>query len=197
VNFARTSIVAAVICFAALSRAASAYVTPFTLTHNGQVASFTSAPDPNGFVVSDVIPFQTLQGLTLIELLSDNNELTIEFSQPLSSLSFDFALDVPGPANLDYEVFSGGSLLFSGSATGSVPPGMFFAEGLADVTAPSFDTIVLSSTDASAFAIDNILSVNVAGAPWLLTFDEPEPLSIALFGTGLLGAAFQRRRRAT
>ncbi len=56
--------------------------------------------------------------------------------------------------------------------------------------------LVLSSADTDAIAIDNLMRVT-ADPPsnHLITFDAPEPLTLALFGTGLLGAGALRRRR--
>jgi hypothetical protein len=194
------SLKAVILCVATIvgvlaQPASAAQITPFSITQGALTVGFSSAPDPNGFLVSDAIPFVTLQGGTLIELFASDNALTLTFSQAVNAVDFAFALSTSSSGNLDYQAFSGGSLVDSGSVL-ATPPGFGFAEGNVLEVFPTFDTLVLTSTDASAFAIDNLIVATAnPAALFFFTFDVPEPLSLTLFGAGLVGAGVLRRRR--
>lgn len=189
-----TICVAAVIGLLAQS-AFAAQITPFSITQSGFTVSFSSTPNPNAFVVNDSIPFVTLQGGTLIELFDNNNTLTMTFSQPVDALAFNFALSIPVPGNLDFQAFSGATLVDSGSWLATSPPGNFFVEGLALEFHPTFDTLVLSSIDAEGFALDNLVIEAASGQIYFFPFDVPEPVTLTLFAAGLFGVGALRRRR--
>ena len=190
---------AVVIGLLAQPTVAGPITTPLSLTQNTVKASFSSSPQADAFLITNAIPLVTLHGNMLIELNGFNNVLTIVFSQPLSSLDLDFGLDSSVPANLIDTAMTGGpggTVLFTDAATATVPAGGFFDEGHLSIgPGAPFDTLVLSSTDADALAIDNLRVVTVAGLPAVFTFDAPEPLSLALFGAGLLASGATRRRR--
>lgn len=201
-GFVKGAVLAAAVVFGLISfsGAEASPVTPLSLTQNGLTAMFTAAPNPNGFEVSSVIHFSSLHGKTLIELHDANNMLAIGFSQPLVGLTLNFALDTPAPANLDFQLYSGGlggTLVGSGAAIGSNVPGFFSVEGtLVALGPPNFDTIILTAPTVDAFAIDNVQAITASPrALYLYTFDAPEPLTLALFGAGLAGAGALRRHQ--
>lgn len=192
--------------FGVLWQPAAAQITPFTMTNNGLTVTFTSSPTSDAFLVSDLIPFVSLQNNTLIELFDSDNELMMSFSRPVAALQLDFALSGNWPSDLTYVALTGGlggAVVDSGMALGTPPfPGN--AEGRLQFTAAAFDTIVLGTFDpdphfhAGAFAIDNLLVTTASPATsHLFTFDAPEPVTLALFGAGLIGmgGALRRRRK--
>jgi hypothetical protein len=172
-----------------------------SLTDRGLTLTFESSPLANAFVISNSVSFVTLHNNTLIELFDSGDSLSISFSQPLTGLVLDFALSVTFSSDLDVEVFSGGlggTNVGSGSATGSIPPGFLYDEGqLALGSAGTFDAIILTSHGGFSFAIDNLLLITAGTTPTthFITFDAPEPLTLALFGAGLAGVGAMRRRR--
>lgn len=196
----RLAAVAVALTFGAISQNAEAGpVTPFSITDNGLTITFLSAPDPSGFGVANGSPFFTLHGNVLIESAPDHNALGITFSQPVGALQLDFALDSHSFGHLDYQAFSGGfggTMVSSGSAS-AVPPCLgCFIEGHLTVTPSVFDSVILTSPDTDAFAIDNVFLVTPDPLGFhFITFDTPEPLTLALFGAGLAGAGALRRRR--
>ena len=101
--------------------------------------------------------------------------LDLSFSQPLSSVSLDFATDGSGPFLLS--AYSGSTPVGSASVTGSVPIGYGNPQGTISFGSATFDNIVLTSPDTPYFAVDNI---DVTSA-------VPEPSTLALLGVGAVG----------
>jgi hypothetical protein len=173
------------------------FITPATVTDDGLSVTFSSPADPGAFLLEGPpATFKNLTGFTLFDggppFDLTNIDLILSFSAPLTGLSLDFALASGGGA-LDFATFQGGiggTVVDSGAAPGAVPAGFNFAEGLLDLGATPFDTVELSTADAPAFAIGNIVA----------TTATPEPSGIALLGTGLLGlvglVALRQRRTA-
>jgi len=167
--------------------------TPFSLTNNGLTASFSSpGSDPGAF---EIIPsfFSTLTGNVLLTpgpAGLSNIPLVIDFSQPVTSISLNFALNTGDPTTtLDLTASLGGSIVGGASATGTVPPGFTFPEGVLSFSG-LFDSVTLS-TLALNFAIDNVV---VEFNPGVVT-PEPSSLLIAgVLGLGLFGGAVRRRR---
>ena len=175
--------------------------TPFTDTVAGLQASFSSDSDPGGFTVFTVLPcmpmFETLTGNVLVNIVRPDLTLTIDFSAPQTSISMPFATDTGEPEQgvpFDLTAFNGASEVGSASATGVVPPGFMFPEGVLSFSGPAFDSVLLSAPAADGFVIDN---VTVNAAP---TVPEPSSLSLVAFvgfvGLGVSAITRLRRRGA-
>jgi hypothetical protein len=160
--------------------------TQFTDTVSGLAATFSSSGDPGGFVILPTF-FSTLTGNVLLDpgpAGLDNLGLTIVFSAPQTSISLNFATNSAAGVFLNLSAFSGASAVGSAAASGIIPLGFTFPEGVISFSGPAFDRVVLSSL-ALDFAIDNV-TVNAI----------PEPGSLSLFTFGALGSlAFARLRR--
>ena len=162
-----------------------------TDTVSGLSATFTSSGDPGGFVVGPTF-FATLTGNVLLDpgpAGLNNLTLTIAFSAPQASLSMNFATNSVGGVPFDLSAFNGATGVGSSTATGTVPLGFIFPEGVMSFSGPAFNRVVLSAPTALDFAIDNV-NVNVSAVP------EPGSLSLVAF-SGLFGAiVITRLRRA-
>jgi len=163
--------------------------TPFTDTVSGLSATFSTSGDPGGFTIGPTF-FQSLTGQVIFDPgPAGLNDLTLSilFSAPQVSISLNFATNSVGGVPLVLNAFNGATPVGSSNATGTIPVGFFFPEGLLSFGGASFDRVVLSST-APNFAIDNV-TVNDAGA-------VPEPGALLLCA-GALGGLFLMRRRAS
>ena len=164
--------------------------TAFTDTVGGLSATFTTSGDPGGFVVGPTF-FATLTGNVLLDpgpAGLNNLTLTIAFSAPQTSISMNFATDTLIGVPFDLSAFNGATLVGSSTATGTMPSGFFFPEGVISFSGPAFNRVVLSAPTALDFAIDNV-NVNVTAVP--------EPGSLSLVAFGLFGAiVITRLRRA-
>jgi hypothetical protein len=153
--------------------------TPFTDTVSGLGATFTSSGDPGGFAVVPSF-FKTLTGNVLLDpgpANLNNLTLTILFSAVQTSISMNFATNSGTGVPFNLNAFNGASAVGSATATGVIPPGFGFPEGVVSFSGPTFNRVVLSAPAALDFAIDNV-SVNAV----------PEPGSLSLLAFGALGA---------
>lgn len=165
---------------ATYSLAGSLGATPnFSITSGGATATFTS-PAGNGFMVQDASGLLSFSPALLDSNFFGTDNLTISFSQPVSSqITIPFAILHAFNASSDTltaTTNSGQSITFGTSSNGlplAEPEGV-----VSFVPSAAFTSVTLSSP--IAFAIGN---VNV-----------PEPMSIALLGTGLVGFAATRRK---
>jgi hypothetical protein len=161
--------------------------TTFTDTVNGLSATFSSAADPGGFVVYSSI-FETLTGNVLGDpgpAAANNLALTVDFTQPLSALTLNFATDdFASPSPFTLTAYDNGTLVGSTTSSGSFLSGFTFPEGEIAFAGNPFNQVVLSST-ATDFAVDNLNVITVA----------PEPAEFGLIGTGLLALGIPALRR--
>lgn len=157
--------------------------TGFTDTLSGLSATFTSSGDPGGFVVGPTF-FQSLTGNVLLDpgpAGLNNLALTIQFSAPQTIISLNFAMNSAAGVPLNLSAFNGAALTGSASASGIIPIGFSFPEGLLSFSGGPFDRVVLTST-ALDFAIDNVTVTDVV----------PEPNSLVLI-LGSLGTLLMMR----
>ena len=162
--------------------------TLFTDTVSGLSATFSSSGDPGGFSVLATGTFQSLTGNFLMDLGPSPLVLTIAFSAPLTDISMNFATSGEGSVNLDaFTGGSGGTLVGSNSAVGSVPPGFALPEGVIGFNGGTFDTVVLSATTTN-FAIDNVGATDPPPG-------VPEPGSLLLCAGALAALSFVQYRR--
>ena len=164
--------------------------TTFFDLNNGIQADFTSPPDSDAFYVAMDTTiaaggFQNLSGNVLSNATMLNGLLKIAFSQPITSIRFSFALGDPGNTFMMNFATDAG---VTEDATGSIPAGHLFPEGLLSYSGPAFTSVTLSSVPS--FAIDNIV---------VSTSPVPVPAALPLFASGLgcLGLLGWRRRRKT
>lgn len=182
----------------------AASITPFTNIDNGISAAFSSSGDPGGFsVVPSFFSFDTT-GNVLEDpgpAGLDNLTLTVAFSEPITNINLDFALNTYGVSDqLTLSAYSGTSSIGSNSATGTFPVGYLYPEGTIGFSYSSgFDSVVLSS-NAQDFAVDNIAVTTSTGANATFNFNTssvPEPSTILLFVFGLLGLGAFRMKSKT
>jgi PEP-CTERM motif len=161
--------------------------TPFTDTNNGVMAQFEGSEDPGTFFVTNAsaFPFITFHSLTGNYLVSSNgngDSLFVVFSTVGYSVSFNFALSAPGTATAIVGYFPGG-ITGGNSAGGVVPAGYRYPEGFLQAGSPLGLNAIEIYSSAPDMAIDN------------LTLATPEPASLLMLGSGLLGLAGLARRR--
>jgi hypothetical protein len=130
----------------------------------------------SGQIGTDPSISQTLTGLTIGQQYDVSGDFT------------DYYGCCGNPAALSFGIaLSPGSLLLEASDPGTFPDWFTFATSFV-ASAISHDIIFTSERSGTdfAYAIDNII----------VTAAVPEPSIIALFGLGLVGIGFARRRRS-
>lgn len=153
--------------------------TTFTDTQGGVQATFSSNDGSNAFGVSQSF-LSTMSGLVLSDSDSARHTLVISFSTITTSFSFLYGLDDPSNTSfLSVNLFLGLSPVGSFTATGTIPNGDLYPQGLFSRSGVAFDSLQISST-AQNFAIDQLNTVN----------NLPEPGSLAMmFVAGLIAIA--------
>jgi len=170
---------------------ASGTAMPFTSTVGGLTASVSGG---GGVCKTTLLDFALQSGNSAITgycstgagSTSSTTEIDIGFSQLLSGVFLDFALVVTDTLTLT--AYSGASSVGTVSSSGSIIPGHGFFEGTLAFSAGNFDSIKLTTT-TSQISIDNVDAAVARAA-------VPEPVSILLLGTGLLGLVVRSRSAA-
>jgi PEP-CTERM motif len=168
--------------------------TPFSLTSSGVTATFSSPADPGAFSVLSPAGFLSFTDDVLISSPGGGSgpALEVDFSQPLSSFTGDFATFGDGALTVTALSGPGGSMVGGSSATGTVsvtdPVDFPFPEGTITFNGGTFSSIILSDATDPAFALGDF---SVTTAPTHV----PEPSTLALMGLGLAAAALFGRRR--
>jgi hypothetical protein len=167
--------------------------TPFNLTSGTVTATFSSPSDPGAFFVLSPAGFLSFTDDVLISD-PDNGPATLEvdFSQPLSSFTGDFATLGDGALTLTALSGPGGAVVGTSSETGTVsvtdPVDFPYPEGTIAFSGGTFSSIILSDVTDPAFALGDF-SVTTAAT------HVPEPSTLALMGLGLAAVAIFGRRR--
>jgi hypothetical protein len=119
--------------------------------------------------------------------------MTIAFASGVSSVGFQIEDVFLGPFTATLQAFNGANLLFTLTLPGTANQnndGSALFMGIGDLTGANITSIVISdvgSSDTNDFAI-NAVSLTQAGT-------TPEPSSLVLLGSGLLGMAGVIRRK--
>ena len=168
--------------------------TTFTDVSSGLAATFSSPADPGGFTVFPSL-FTTLSGNVLIDdVLNANSQipLDIAFSRPARAFSLSFAQTSTNAGPFRADFFSGGVHVASASALGT-PVGPSNSEGFLSFSGgPLFDSVVLTSPNSVAFAVDNLQVDAVPAVPEASTI-----VSLGLLLALGMGGVMKAGRRKT
>jgi len=144
----------------------------------GFLAAFASSPTAGAFQVAAFQPNPLFSGNSLVEPQgSGGNTLTVTLNAAVTGVSVDFATNGAGAVTF---ASSAGSVTVTSTAQGGLFPGgiLTFSSGT------PFTSFTLSAGASPEFAIDNLS----------LTTAVPEPASMLLLGTGLVGVGARRWR---
>ena len=150
-------------------------------------ASFTSAADPSAFVILDFAQpnvLMTGQYFILQSGSSPSTVLTITLNQPITSVTVNFAVETAGRLVLTnpFDSTSQNSAVVGGLSQGGV---------LSFTSATPFTSFQLAAFDSNGnairFAIDNLVMETFTSTA------VPEPTTMLLLATGLVGAALKAR----
>ena len=163
--------------------------TPLTIASGDNVLTFTSMAGAGAgtFTVADS-GIYTGFGLGLGDYrLVSGDPLTISFATPVTGLGVTFGIEdldgLRGNDTLTFTTNTGVSTTLAGALNGASVPE---PEGTGAFSAPAFTSVTITS--ANPFAIGAVTSGPSTPA------SVPEPMSLALVGAGLAGAAALRRR---
>ena len=156
---------------------------PLAITSAGLTARFSSPTGAGAFIAQDGSAFATLGTAVLANDNFAPEELDISFSAGLKSIAFAFATNDGGsPTAVTLTATSRGVRVGSVTVTGALaasglPEGQLSFTNL-------FDAVAITDTDPNNFGF-------AIGA---VTAQVPEPASLVLVATGLVGLAARRRR---
>jgi hypothetical protein len=125
-----------------------------------------------------------------------SGSLTLGFAKAVLAGGLEIQADSPGAFTAQVEAFNGGTLLGTEILTSANGAPIFIGaqDTTADITSLVFDLTACTPTggcDVHDFAVDTLLSIN----PGVTPPPAPEPGTLALLGSSLLGFAALRRRR--
>jgi hypothetical protein len=151
----------------------------------GLLTSFSSAPTANGFTIGNTPLNPLFSGQMLYDPVMPADSLTLNFNQPILSISIDFGVQVPSTFRLTDGLF------MVDQPSSFIGPNFDFQGGTLFYSNPAgFNNITLSAFSSGMvpvlFGIDNVQVTPV-----------PEPttvLTIALLSYGA-GAYIRRKRR--
>lgn len=151
-------------------------------------ASFTTAPDPSSFIILDFghpNVLMTGQYFILQSGSSPNNVLTLTLNMPITAVTVNFAVEAPGRLVLTnaFESTSQNSAVVGGISQGGV---------LSFSTTTPFSVFQLAAFESAGnpirFAIDNLVMETLSSSTPI-----PEPTTLLLLATGLVGAVVRAR----
>jgi hypothetical protein len=155
---------------------------PLVITSDGLTATFSSPSGLQAFIAEDGSAFSTLGSSVLANDNFAPEELDVSFGAPVSSVWLAFATgDFGAPSTLTLTALNGATEVGSVSAAGAIA-GSGLPEGVLTFSGEWFTSIALTDPNSPGFAIGQF-SASV-----------PEPASLALFTSGLIGIAALRRR---